>query len=114
MDASQALSLTPLRRGAVARIDGRPGRGIAVFHGLVWITQYKDARDLFLGAGESFDFDRRGPVVVQAFTDAALLLYDSAADRAGDGLVAGSRTESGMRPAGGGRIGMPAAAAGCN
>jgi len=36
--------------------------------GTVWITQENDARDVFLTAGESFTFDRKGLALIRAET----------------------------------------------
>ncbi|WP_088278351.1 DUF2917 domain-containing protein [Ideonella sp. A 288] len=92
MDASQHPLLTLLPKDAVRRLRGERGRGIAVFRGQVWLTQDGDLRDIVLDAGESFDFDRPGHVVVQALGDASLLLYEAEsvlgrAQRAAHGLV---------------------------
>ncbi len=76
MDLSSNPTLTPLRAGTVQRQCGCRGRGIAVFKGQVWLTQTDDHRDLILRAGESFNFDRTGVVVVQAFGDASVLWFD--------------------------------------
>jgi len=76
MEADFSHLLTPLRKGTVRHRCGGKGRGIAVFQGQVWLTQSGDPRDLILTAGESFDFDRPGIVVVQAFTDASVVWFD--------------------------------------
>lgn len=78
MDARSDPALSTLRKGDVLTLAGAPGRGIAVFTGQVWLTQYNDPRDIVVGAGETFAFDRRGLVVVNALSDASLLLFDSA------------------------------------
>ncbi len=78
MDATTDSAVNNLQKGAVLTHAGAPGRGIAVFKGHVWLTQYNDRRDIVLGAGETFAFDRRGLVVVYALSDASLLLFDSA------------------------------------
>jgi len=53
--------------------DGR-GLGVTCFKGPVWITQNNDQRDIILGAGQSFRFDRKGPAIVFALKDAAILV----------------------------------------
>jgi hypothetical protein len=78
MDASLNPDLTRLRKDDVRSLHGEPGRGVAVFQGQVWVTQDGDPRDLILNAGDTFVFDRRGRVVVQALDDASLFLFDSA------------------------------------
>jgi hypothetical protein len=76
MQADFSHLLIPLRNGAVLHRCGGKGRGIAVFKGQVWLTQSGDHRDLILAAGESFDFDRPGIVVVQAFADASVVWFE--------------------------------------
>jgi hypothetical protein len=78
---SQALRhpLTDLPRDGTLRIaDGR-AHVVAVFEGQVWLTQDGDARDVFLEAGESFNFESSGVTLVQAMRDARLLVSDPAA-----------------------------------
>ena len=56
---------TRLRRGAMLRIRDGEGRSIAVFGGLVWITQEGDPRDVFIAGGQSraqLVFDCVGPL----------------------------------------------------
>jgi hypothetical protein len=76
MDASFSPLLHPLHAGDMLTHCGGRGRGIAVFKGRVWLTQTDDLRDVILTAGESFDFDRPGVVVVQAFENAGVLWFD--------------------------------------
>jgi hypothetical protein len=78
---SQALPhpLTDLPRNGTLRIaDGR-AHVVAVFEGQVWLTQDGDSRDVFLEAGESFNFEGSGVTLVQAMRDARLLVSDPAA-----------------------------------
>ena len=44
------------------------------FKGPVWITQNNDQRDVVLSAGQSFTLDRKGPAIVFALKDAAILV----------------------------------------
>jgi hypothetical protein len=69
-------SITELPGGRVLRIDDGAGRGIAVFDGMVWITQTGDERDVFLRGGESFHFDRGGIALVEALRDARVVMWD--------------------------------------
>lgn len=103
MDASHPPLLTLLPKDAVRRLRGERGRGIAVFRGTVWVTQDGDLRDIVLDAGESFDFDRPGRVVVQALGDASILLYEAdgllgRAQRTVRGLVARLLSRHGHQP----------------
>jgi len=55
-----------LDRGKLMRIEDGRGIGISVVYGSVWLTQYADADDVCIGAGESFRIDRDGPTIVSA------------------------------------------------
>jgi hypothetical protein len=77
---NQALRhpLTDLPRDGTLRIaDGR-AHVVAVFEGQVWLTQDGDARDVFLEAGESFNFESSGVTLLQAMSDTRLLVSDPA------------------------------------
>jgi hypothetical protein len=82
MDTRLGHSLLPLRKGTARSVRGGAGRGVAVFQGHLWVTQTGDLRDVILGPGESFAFDRPGTVVLQALTDASVLLLEPGADDA--------------------------------
>jgi len=45
--------------------DGK-GLGVVCVHGVVWITQSADPRDIIVHAGECFVLDRSGTAVVAA------------------------------------------------
>jgi hypothetical protein len=77
--------ITDLPGGRVLRIDDGAGRGIAVFDGMVWITQTGDERDVFLRRGETFHFDRGGIAIVEALRDAQLVMWDAPSDGGGRG-----------------------------
>lgn len=49
-----------LPAGEVLRLRVAVGRHIGVVRGVAWVTQDGDPRDIVLGAGESFRFDRKG------------------------------------------------------
>jgi hypothetical protein len=95
MDTSLNSALTRLARGEMLRVHDGQGRGIAVFRGQVWITQDGDVRDVVLGAGESFTFDRPGLAIVQALADTSVLLFGSDATSPPDGgSAAAARAQS--------------------
>jgi hypothetical protein len=77
MDGS-GLRQPPIRlgTGVSLRLRDRVGSGVALFDGKVWITQQSDPRDIFLGAGESFVFDRPGLALVQAVVGSTLQLFE--------------------------------------
>ena len=77
MSTSLRHPLTELPFGATLRIDDGQDHAIAVFEGQVWITQDGDPRDIVVGAGESFSFDRPGLALVQAIDTARLTLMDA-------------------------------------
>jgi hypothetical protein len=83
MDVNFDPALVRLSKGAVRSHVGQRGHGIAVFEGRVWVTQDNDWRDFVLDAGESLAVERHGRVVVQALSDASLLLLGSADGEAG-------------------------------
>ncbi len=63
---------TGLKDGATLRLQSRIGAKLSVRRGQVWITQDEDARDLVLDAGDSFEIDRPGLAVVQAFGESCV------------------------------------------
>jgi len=72
-----------LKAGGVLRIDEPVGQSIAVFDGTVWLTQVDDdGRDVFLHGGDTFDFDRDGPVVVEGIDNAQLIVWPALAKAA--------------------------------
>jgi hypothetical protein len=75
MDDSLNPALIRLRQGAVRRMPGHRGEGIAVFEGQVWVTQDGDPDDTILEAGQSHPLRGEGDVVVQAFADAVLMRF---------------------------------------
>mgnify|MGYP002624926988 CR=1 FL=1 len=68
---------TALPKGEVLRLRDVAGSTVVVLRGCVWITQDDDARDIVLGAGESWQFERPGLTVMQAFERASVLVLDS-------------------------------------
>lgn len=66
MDMTVSPSPTQLAQGAVLRLRDVQGQGVAVFDGMVWVTQNGDPRDVFVGNGEYFQFDRKGVTLIQA------------------------------------------------
>ena len=65
---------TTLAKESLLRFQDAQGRRLFVIDGLVWITQDGDPRDQFVGAGESFEFDRDGLSLVQALEPTRLLM----------------------------------------
>jgi Protein of unknown function (DUF2917) len=74
MDHSQIASSIPVRSGQPLRIANGFGRRIAVLEGHVWVTQDGDPRDIVLGAGDDFRFDRQVPALVSSLDGDARIL----------------------------------------
>lgn len=87
---------TRLRQGATLRIHEGEGHSIAVFDGLVWITQEGDPRDVFIASGQTFTIDRPGLVLVDAMNDTDLIVLAPGVPAATDGRAAGADA-SGLR-----------------
>ena len=66
-----------LGKGHVRHVHGDRGRRVELVSGSLWITQDGDLRDVVLGPGEAFDFDRRGDALLSAFADSRYLLLDA-------------------------------------
>ena len=97
MDTSLSAALTRLAQGELLPIRDGQGQGIAVFHGRVWITQDADRRDIILGPGESFAFDRPGLAIVQALAATSVLMFAPSAQSpaGGDGGAHATRSQLG-------------------
>ena len=65
-----------LGKGKIRHLHAETGRRVEVVSGTIWITQDGDLRDIVLGAGEAFDFDRRGEALLSAFDDSRYLVLD--------------------------------------
>jgi hypothetical protein len=55
-----------LARGDLVRLDAARGVDVSVESGRVWITQERDARDLWLTAGDSVHLDGQGLALLEA------------------------------------------------
>jgi Protein of unknown function (DUF2917) len=75
-------ALTRLPAGALMSLPRGAGQGIAVFNGLIWLTQEGDRRDHFLTAGDSLPLRSEGRVVMQAIGATQLMVYETAASMA--------------------------------
>jgi len=63
-----------LDKGRIRRLHGEKGRRVECLAGSLWITQDGDLRDIVLGVGEAFDFDRRGDALLSALADSRYLV----------------------------------------
>jgi hypothetical protein len=73
--------LSRLAAGEMLRVRDGIGQTLAVFHGLVWITQAGDPCDSFVAQGETFTFDRPGLALVEAVTDTRLAMLAAEPER---------------------------------
>jgi hypothetical protein len=55
-----------LARGSVLRIEDGQDLVVHVREGSLWLTQERDRRDYYLGAGDSFRLDRDGLAIASA------------------------------------------------
>jgi hypothetical protein len=77
MDTAIDKAYTTLDKDSLLRVRNGEGKGVAVFGGLVWITQDGDLDDKFVETGDAFVFDRPGLAIVQALAPSQVLLFDA-------------------------------------
>lgn len=65
-------ALARLDAGQVLKMRDAKGHTLAVFDGLVWVTQDGDPRDAFIPKGGVFTFDRPGLAIVEAMQESRL------------------------------------------
>jgi hypothetical protein len=68
------LSRLDLAKGHNATLRDAAGARIECLSGQLWITQHGDERDIVLGPGQSFTFDRNGMVIVNAIRSSQALV----------------------------------------
>lgn len=88
---------TELRADSVLSFEARRGQELLGTRGRLWVTQDGDPRDVFVGSGERFVFDRSGVVVIHALHEAGAFVLSAgfaAPTRAGwfASIVAALRT----------------------
>jgi hypothetical protein len=88
MQTLHPIPVTELPGGHVLRVIDGAGHGVAVFQGVVWITQADDSRDVFLLPGETFHFDRDGLAVIEALSDTRLAVVPAPKRAASRALAA--------------------------
>lgn len=67
--------LMRLHKGALQRLSRRRREGVAVFEGLLWLTEDGAITDTMLAAGQSHVFPRGDAVLVQAMADTTFLRF---------------------------------------
>jgi hypothetical protein len=55
-----------MTRGSILRFEDGRDLLIHVWEGALWLTQERDGRDRYLGAGDSFRLDRQGVAIAHA------------------------------------------------
>src|SRR5262249_41668562 len=79
-DTATTTTVIEMKRGATMRLDGGRGAVVRVVSGNVWLTQYKDAADHVMQAGNWVVLMGEGSTLIYAFEDSSLRF--AAADRA--------------------------------
>jgi Protein of unknown function (DUF2917) len=87
MDLSQRAASIQVPLSRPLRVRNGYGRRIAVLEGNVWVTQDGDPRDIVLGAGEDFLFDRTEAALVSALGGDARIVGEDGMDIGFSGRV---------------------------
>jgi hypothetical protein len=74
MDLSSIAGSIAVRHGQPLRLDNTQGRRLHVLAGHVWVTQDSDPRDVVLGAGEEYVFDRPRAIASALDGDARIVV----------------------------------------
>lgn len=74
-DTDPALTLLP--SGAMLTLTRGAGQGIAVFAGLLWVTEAGGRKDHFLTAGDTLLLQGEDRIVAQAIGATQLLVFDA-------------------------------------
>ena len=77
MNNDLLLASRLLAKGRLRHLPARVGRSVKCLSGSIWITQDGDPRDVVLGAGESFAFDRCTDAILSAFADSRYVVLDA-------------------------------------
>ena len=80
MDTTLPRAATPLRKGALLRLQHARGRAVAVFSGCLWVTQEGDVKDTIVGAGEELTIRKSGRTVITALEASCLTLVEPETD----------------------------------
>lgn len=76
MNIGLSQAAVNLGRRQSLELEDAIGGTIVCLQGGVWITQHHDSRDIVLGAGERFVFDRPGLAIVQATADSLVRISE--------------------------------------
>ena len=83
MNNDLILDTRTLAKGRIRRVHETRafGHRVECLSGSLWITQDGDPRDIVLGPGQGFSFDRSSEALLSAFDDSRYLLLDAADGR---------------------------------
>lgn len=81
MNVGMNNAAVSLNRRQRLELEDAIGGTIVCLRGGVWITQHHDCRDIVLGAGERFVFDRPGLAIVQATADSLVRITERSQER---------------------------------
>ena len=76
MDNDLLLASRSLAKGHIRHLPAQVGRSVECLSGSLWITQDGDRRDIVLGPGEAFAFDRRTDALLSAFDDSRYVVLE--------------------------------------
>ena len=76
------LASRALAKGRIRHLPAYVGRSVECLSGSLWITQDGDRRDIVLGPGEAFAFDRSADAMLSAFDDSRYVVIDADAQTA--------------------------------
>jgi len=63
-----------LARGAILSLRGASGQTVHAREGTLWVTEERADGDVMLQRGQSFRISGRGLTVVEAFSDASIVI----------------------------------------
>jgi hypothetical protein len=79
MNNDLILGARALVKGRIRHVHAPLGKRVECLSGSLWITQDGDQRDVLLGSGEAFEFDRRGEALMSALADSRYLMLQACA-----------------------------------
>jgi hypothetical protein len=82
MNNELMLAARSLAKGRTRHLSAHVGRSVECLSGSIWITQEGDRRDVVLGAGQAFAFDRHADALLSAFDDSRYVVLDVSAPAA--------------------------------
>ncbi len=79
MNNDLLLATRSLAKGRIRHLTVHVGRSVECLSGSIWITLDGDRRDIVLGPGEAFAFDRLADALLSAFDDSRYVVLDACA-----------------------------------